>query len=191
MADLTRIKRAVHSDRTSQVIAIASAVLGSTLEALDSIKLDPAVIHALRRAPQRLAGHAINAAATATVIAAVDQLLIHRDELINGSPSERQMILLTILKTSGVVGAGAIPVTLTLTLALTLMPGLSVVLAPLGLLGSSGAGLRLLNSAIKHPSRQELAAMERVLAHVQALLIDLQRDADGRVTITVPAVVVG
>lgn len=188
MADLTRIKRAVHRDRTSQLIAIASAVLGSTLNALDSINLDPAVIHTLRRAPQRLAGHAINAAGTATVIAAVDQLLIHRDVLINGNPSERQLILLTILKTSGVVGAGAIPVTVTLTLALTLMPGLSVVLAPLGLLGSSGAGLRLLNSAINHPSRQEPAAMERVLAQVQALLIDLQRDADGRVTITVPAV---
>ena len=184
MTDLTRIKRAVHRDRTSQLIAIASAVLGSTVNALDGINLDPALINTLRRAPQQLVGHAINAAASATVIAAVDQVLVHRDALINGSPSERQLILLTILKTSGVVGAGAIPLTLTLTLALTLMPGLSVVLAPLGLLGSSGAGFN-------HPSRQELEAMEKVLGHLQGLIVDLKRDHNGQATITVPARAVG
>ena len=191
MTDLTRIKRAVHRDRTSQLIAIASAVLGSTVNALDGINLDPALINTLRRAPQQLVGHAINAAASATVIAAVDQVLVHRDALINGSPSERQFILLTILKTSGVVGAGAIPLTLTLTLALTLMPGLSVVLGPLGLLGSSGAGLRLLSSAFNHPSRQELEAMEKVLGHLQGLIVDLKRDHNGQATITVPARAVG
>ena len=136
---------------------------------------------------RRTVGNVIEAGATAATIAAVDQLLMHRDELINGNNDERRELLLHIFKTSGLIAAGSMPMSAVLALALMLVPGLVVVMAPLGLLGSAGLGLRLVTSTLNHPSRQEIAALDNLRGELRALVYKLQRDRDGNLTITVDA----
>ena len=136
---------------------------------------------------QRTLGNAVEASAYAAAIAAVDQLLEHRDALINGTDAERQALLLQILQTSGLMAAGALPVSLVLAIALMLVPGLSLVMGPLGLLGSAGLGLRLLSSAVRNPSRQERQAMAQLQGLLRQTLYALLRDSEGNLPITVQA----
>jgi len=136
---------------------------------------------------QRTLGNAVEASAYAAAIAAVDQLLVHRDALINGTDAERKALLLQILQTSGLMAAGALPVSLVLAIALMLVPGLSLVMGPLGLLGSAGLGLRLLSSAVRNPSRQERQAIAQLQGLLRQTLYALQRDSEGNLTITVQA----
>ena len=136
---------------------------------------------------QRTLGNAVEASAYAAAIAAVDQLLIHRDALINGHQAQRREQLLEILQTSGLMAAGAFPVSIVLGLALMMVPGLVVVMGPLGMLGTAGLGLRLMASAVRHPSRQEREAIDALKRQLCATLYELQRDSDGNLTITVQA----
>ena len=136
---------------------------------------------------QRTLGNAVEASAYAAAIAAVDQLLIHRDALINGNQAQRRERLLEILQTSGLMAAGAFPVSIVLALALMMVPGLVVVMGPLGMLGTAGLGLRLMASAVRHPSRQEREAIDALKRQLCATLYELQRDSDGNLTITVQA----
>ena len=136
---------------------------------------------------QRTLGNAVEASAYAAAIAAVDQLLIHRDALINGNQAQRKERLLEILQTSGLMAAGAFPVSIVLALALMMVPGLVVVMGPLGMLGTAGLGLRLMASAVRHPSRQEREAIDALKRQLRATLYELQRDSDGNLTITVQA----
>ena len=136
---------------------------------------------------QRTLGNAVEASAYAAAIAAVDQLLIHRDALINGHQAQRREQLLEILQTSGLMAAGAFPVSIVLALALMMVPGLVVVMGPLGMLGTAGLGLRLMASAVRHPSRQEREAIDALKRQLCATLYELQRDSDGNLTITVQA----
>lgn len=136
---------------------------------------------------QRTLGNAVEASAYAAAIAAVDQLLIHRDALINGNQAQRKERLLEILQTSGLMAAGAFPVSIVLALALMMVPGLVVVMGPLGMLGTAGLGLRLMASAVRHPSRQEREALDALKRQLRATLYELQRDSDGNLTITVQA----
>ena len=136
---------------------------------------------------QRTLGNAVEASAYAAAIAAVDQLLIHRDALINGNQAQRREQLLEILQTSGLMAAGAFPVSIVLALALMMVPGLVVVMGPLGMLGTAGLGLRLMASAVRHPSRQEREAIDALKRQLRATLYELQRDSDGNLTITVQA----
>ena len=136
---------------------------------------------------QRTLGNAVEASAYAAAIAAVDQLLIHRDALINGNQAQRREQLLEILQTSGLMAAGAFPVSIVLALALMMVPGLVVVMGPLGMLGTAGLGLRLMASAVRHPSRQEREALDALKRQLCATLYELQRDSDGNLTITVQA----
>jgi hypothetical protein len=136
---------------------------------------------------QRTLGNAVEASAYAAAIAAVDQLLIHRDALINGHQAQRRERLLEILQTSGLMAAGAFPVSIVLALALMMVPGLVVVMGPLGMLGTAGLGLRLMASAVRHASRQERAALDALQRQLRATLYELQRDSDGNLTITVQA----
>lgn len=81
---------------------------------------------------------------------------MHRDQLLNGTVEERkERLLLQILQTSGLMAAGALPVSGFLAVALMLVPGLTVVMGPLGVIGSAGLGLRLITSAVRHPSQEE------------------------------------
>lgn len=134
---------------------------------------------------QRTLGNAVEASAYSAAITAVDQLLVHRDALLNGSPEERKERLLQILQTSGLMAAGALPVSVFLAVALMLVPGLAVVMGPLGVIGSAGLGLRLITSAVRHPSQQERDAVQQLQGLLQELIYALQRDSDGSLTITV------
>lgn len=134
---------------------------------------------------QRTLGNAVEASAYSAAIAAVDQLLIHRDQLLNGTSEERRERLLQILQTSGLIAAGALPVSAFLAVALMLVPGLAVVLGPLGVIGSAGLGLKLITSAVRHPSQQERMAIQQLQGMLQELIYALQRDSDGNLTITV------
>ena len=103
---------------------------------------------------QRTLGNAFEASAYAAAITALDMFLIQRDELINGSKEQKQEILINILKKSGLMAAGALPVSILLAELILITPGLSAVMAPLGLLGSAGLSLRLVTSLAKNPSQQ-------------------------------------
>lgn len=136
---------------------------------------------------QRTLGNAVEASAYSAAITAVDQLLVHRDLLLNGTADERKERLLQILQTSGLMAAGALPVSVFLAVALMLVPGLAVVMGPLGVIGSAGLGLRLITSAVRHPSQQERQAVQQLQGFLQELAYAQQRDSDGNLTITVQA----
>jgi hypothetical protein len=107
--------------------------------------------------------------------------------LLNGTVETRQQRLLQILQTSGLMAAGALPVSMFLAVALMLVPGLAAVMGPLGVIGSAGLGVRLLTSAVRHPSQQERRAVQQLQGLLQELIYALQRDSDGNLTITVQA----
>jgi len=136
---------------------------------------------------RRTLGNALAASVYTAAITAVDQLLVHREALVNGSADARRARLLQILQTSGLVAAGGLPMSAFLAVALLLVPGLAVVMGPLGVVGSAGLGLRLISSAVRHPSQQERRAVLHLQGLLQELLYALQRDGDGNLTITVQA----
>ena len=86
------------------------------------------------------------------------------------------------------MAAGALPVSVFLALALMLVPGLTFVMGPLGLIGTAGLGFRLISSALRNPSQQE----RQVVHKLQGLLLEkfytVQRGDEGYVAITVRAV---
>jgi hypothetical protein len=74
-----------------------------------------------------------------------------------------------------------------LAIALMLVPGLTFVMGPLGILGTAGLGIRLLSSAIRNPSRQEREMTQQLRNVLQERIYSIQRDRSGNVTITVRA----
>lgn len=136
---------------------------------------------------QRTLGNAVEASVYSAAITAMDQLLVHRDELINGTADARRERLVQILQASGLMAAGALPVSVFLAVALMLVPGLTVVMGPLGVIGTAGLGLRLLSSAVRNPSQQEKQAVRYLQGLLQETVYALQRDSDGTLTITVQA----
>jgi len=139
---------------------------------------------------QRTLGNATEAGAYAAAITAIDQLLLHREELINSSSEVRSERLLAILQASGLMAAGAIPVSIFLAVALMVVPGLAAVMAPLGVVGTAGLGLRLISSVLQKPSRQERLAVQRLQGLMTEFIYSLQRDSNGHLVITVKAQVV-
>ena len=134
---------------------------------------------------QRTLGNAFEASVYASAITAIDMLLIHRDELLNATTDRKKEIVVDILKRSGLMAAGALPVSVFLAVALLLIPGLSVVMAPLGVVGSVGLSIRLITSLVKNPSQQEKDLLAAVQGHLRGLIYDIQKSATGSVTITV------
>jgi hypothetical protein len=132
---------------------------------------------------RRTLGNGLEASAYAAAIAAVDQLLIHRDALINGSADARGKHLLHILQTSGLIAAGALPVSAFLAVALLVVPGLVVVMAPLGFVSFAVLGLRLIHSALRHPSRQEQQALKQLQGQLRDRFTTTVGDNLGNVTI--------
>ena len=136
---------------------------------------------------QRTLGNAFEASVYAAAITALDMLLIHRNELLNASIERKKEIISEILKNSGLMAAGALPVSVFLAVALMLIPGLSVVMAPLGVVGSVGLSIRLIKSLVDNPSEQELNLLTAVQSHLQGLIYDFRREKDGSLTIDVEA----
>lgn len=136
---------------------------------------------------QRTLGNAFEASAYAAAITALDMFLVQRDELINGTNERKQEILMDILKKSGLMAAGALPVSVFLAVLLLMVPGLSLVMGPLGLLGSVGLSLRLVTSLVNNPTKQEKDLLASVQGYMQGLIYDLKRDEDGTLTIDVVA----
>ena len=136
---------------------------------------------------QRTLGNAFEASVYVAAITALDMLLIHRDELLNASTERKKEIVGEILKKSGLMAAGALPVSVFLAVALMLIPGLSVVMAPLGVVGSVGLSIRLIKSLVDNPSEQEQNLLTAVQSHLQGLIYDFRQRKDGSLTIDVEA----
>jgi hypothetical protein len=134
---------------------------------------------------QRTLGNAFEASVYAAAITALDMFLIQREELINGSNDQKKEILMDILKRSGLMAAGALPVSVFLAVLLLMVPGLSVVMAPLGLLGSVGLSLRLVTSFIQNPTQQEQDFLVSLQGYMKGLIYDMRRAEDGSITIDV------
>jgi len=90
---------------------------------------------------QRTLGNAFQASVYAVAITTLDMFLIHRDELINDDNQIEKEILLEILTKSEIMAARALPVSVVLAVFLLLALRLSIIMAPLGLLGSVGLSL--------------------------------------------------
>ena len=136
---------------------------------------------------QRTLGNAFEASAYAAAISALDMFLVQRDDLINGNNETKQEILMDILKRSGLMAAGALPVSVFLAVLLLMVPGLSVVMGPLGLLGSVGLSLRLVTSLVKNPTQQEKDLLTSIQGFMRGLIYDFKREEDGSITIDVVA----
>ena len=130
---------------------------------------------------QRTLGNALEAGAYAAAIAAVDQLLIHRDVLTNGTDEQRKATLLSILRTSGLLATGALPVSVFMAVALMLIPSLTVVMGPLGVIGTAGLGIRLVTSVVNNPTQQEREVIRNVQGYLEQLpLPSLTKAAKGK-----------
>ena len=136
---------------------------------------------------QRTLGNAFEAGVYAAALTALDMFLIQRDELINGTNERKQEILIDILKQSGLMAAGALPVSVFLAILLLMLPGLSAVMTPLGLLGGAGLALRLVTSLVNNPTKQEKDCLASIRGYMTGLIYDLRRDEDGSLTIDVVA----
>ena len=68
-----------------------------------------------------------------------------------------------------------------------MLPGLSVVMAPVGLLGGVGLSLRLVTSLVNNPSKQELDFLASIQGYMKGFIYDLKRDKDGSLTIDIVA----
>ena len=134
---------------------------------------------------QRTLGNAFEASVYAAALTAIDMILIHRDELLNATTERQKEIVIEILKSSGLMAAGALPVSVFLAVALLVIPGLSVVMAPLGFMGSVGLSIRLISSLVNNPSQQERELLKTVQGHLRGMIYDIQRSTTGSVTITV------
>ena len=134
---------------------------------------------------QRTLGNAFEASVYAAALTAIDMLLIHRDELLNATTERKKEILIDILKNSGLMAAGALPVSVFLAVALLVIPGLSVVMASLGVVASVGLSIRLISSLANNPSQQEKDLLNTVQGHLQGLIYDIQKSTTGSVTITI------
>ena len=128
---------------------------------------------------ERTLGNAFEAGVYAMALAAVDQLLIRREELINGNNIKRKKIIQEILQKSGLIGAGSLPVSIFLGICLTLVPGLATVLGPIGLLAGAKIGWRLSLSAMQNPTRQEKFAISKVQDFLKDKIYKLKRNQDG------------
>ncbi len=136
---------------------------------------------------QRTLGNAFEASTYAAAITALDMFLIHRDDLLNATNDQKKEILLDILRKSGLMAAGALPVSIFLAILLLMIPGLSAVMGPLGLLGSVGLSLRLVSSLVKNPSQQEKDFLSSVQSYMTGLIYDLKRNNDGSITLDIKA----
>lgn len=134
---------------------------------------------------QRTLGNAFEASVYAAALTAIDQLLIHRDELLNATTERKKDVVIEILKSSGLMAAGALPVSVFLAVALLVIPGLSVVMAPLGLVGTVGLSMRLIASLTNNPSQQEKDFLKAFQGHLQGLIYDIQKSITGTLTINV------
>lgn len=137
---------------------------------------------------QRTLGNAFEASAYAAAITALDMLLIHRDDLLNASTDRKKEIMVEILKNSGLMAAGALPVSVFLAVSLMLIPGLSILMAPLGIIGSVGLSIRMITSLVNNPSQQERKLLSAVQGHMQGLIYDIRRNVDGSITIDVQSI---
>ena len=135
---------------------------------------------------QRTLGNAVEASIYAAAIAAVDQLLTHRDELVNGSPEHRKATFLSILKTSGLSAAGALPVSIFMAIALMLIPSLTVVMGPLGMIGTAGLGIRLITSVVNNPTQQEKDAIRQLQAYLGQVPVFLSLGGDHKISAYLP-----
>jgi len=138
---------------------------------------------------ERTLGNAFEASVYAAAISGIDMLLIHRDELLNASIDRKKEIVLEILKNSGLMAAGALPVSVFLGVALLLIPGLSVVMTPLGVAGTVGISIRLISSLVNNPSQQEMDLLKTVQSHLQGFIYDVQNTVNGSVVVNVKPVV--
>ena len=137
---------------------------------------------------ERTLGNAFEASVYAACLTAVDQLLINREVLINGSKKEREKTFMGILKNSGLMAAGAIPVSVFLGLTLMIIPGATMFLSPLGFIGVAGIGFRVVTSVFNHPSQQEKDALRAIKDYLKGLYYDFKRDRDGVITINITSV---
>ena len=111
---------------------------------------------------ERTLGNACEAGVYAMAISALNQVLINREELVNGSNENRRKLFLEILHKSGLIGAGTLPVSVFLGVCLMLFPGLATIIGPIGLLGSTGIGIHLIKSATGNPTKQEKLAISKL-----------------------------
>ena len=135
---------------------------------------------------QRTLGNAVEASIYAAAIAAVDQLLTHRDELVNGSPEQRKATFLGILKTSGLSAAGALPVSIFMAIALMLIPSLTVVMVPLGMIGTAGLGIRLITSVVNNPTQQEKDAIRQLQGYLGQVPVFFALGGDHKISAYLP-----
>ncbi len=115
---------------------------------------------------RRSLGNAFEASVYAAAITAIDLLLKNRNEIINGSLIQKKRIINEILKKSGLIAAGAFPVSIFLGLVVMIIPGANLILMPLGIYGAAGLGLKLIDSAINNPSDQELKIIELLKSYL-------------------------
>ena len=137
---------------------------------------------------ERSLGNAFEASVYAACLTAIDQLLINREVLINGSKKDREQTFTEILKNSGLMAAGAIPVSVFLGLTLMIIPGATMFLSPLGVIGSAGIGFRVVTSVFNNPSQQEKNALKTIKDYLKGLYYDFKRDNDGSITINIKPV---
>ncbi|WP_017326572.1 hypothetical protein [Synechococcus sp. PCC 7336] len=102
---------------------------------------------------------ALKAAVITIIIKFVDEVLIHRDELLNGTAEERKKCLVEIAKDTGFAGLSGVVIFFVITVLSVAVPGMglafTVLSGPMTVMGSAMLAGRLINSYINNPTEQE------------------------------------
>jgi len=117
----------------------------------------------------RATKQSMDAGIYALAFSLIEQLLIHRDELINGTEEERKVLFSIILEKSCVAGCNAITISFILQMVIALVPGLAAILAPLALISIPLLGYKLGKVIAENPSRQEKDLIEMLNYQLEQL----------------------
>ena len=134
---------------------------------------------------ERTLGNAFEAGIYSMAISALDKVLINRETLINGDDEERSRLMLEILKSSGLLAAGTLPISIFLGICLMLIPGLATVLGPIGLLGTTGIGIRLIKSVTDNPTHQEINAIHNLREFLKDKLYELNKFKEDKIIVNI------
>ncbi len=132
---------------------------------------------------ERTLGNAFEAGIYAMAISALDKVLINRETLINGNDEDRRKLIIEILQSSGLLAAGTLPISIFLGICLMLIPGLATVLGPIGLLGTTGIGIRLIKSVTDNPTHQEKKAIINLREFLKDKLYEFNKFKEGKIIV--------
>ena len=143
-------------------LEVAMARFENGLEARKQLLTSPKVW-------KRILGSSVKAGCITAAIKAVEMILLHRDELINGTNESRRQVIKDIFLQCGISFASGALIAVIFSVVIIIFPPLQVALGSLAIPGTVSSAYGLVKLALANPSRQEKEALERARKSLQEI----------------------